>query len=159
MHTFLRTLIVSAIFVVVTPALAADKPAADPVIGTWNLNLAKSKFSPGPAPKSQVRTYVETPQGLSLTIKTVGADGKESSMGSTFKYDGKDYPYTGSPDFDTIAVKRVNGVTAKSSQKKDGKVVGATTRVASKDGKTLTFKSKGTGAKGPYDNVYVFDRQ
>ena len=159
MRIFLKTLIVGTILATATPALAADKPAADPVIGTWNLNLAKSQFSPGPAPKSQVRTYAETPQGLQLTIKTVGVDGKESSMGSTFKYDGKDYPYTGSPDFDAIAVKRVNGVTVHATQKQGGKVVGTTSRVISKDGKTLTFKSKGAGAKGPYDNVYVFDRQ
>jgi hypothetical protein len=122
-------------------------------------NLAKSKFTPGPAPKSQVRTYAETPQGLSLTIKTVGADGKESSMQSTFKYDGKDYSYTGSPDFDAIAVKRVNGNTVESTQKLGGKVVGMSRRVISKDGKMLTLTSKGTNAKGRYKNVSVYDRQ
>jgi hypothetical protein len=159
MQTFLKTLIVGAMFAVVTPALAADKPVADAAVGTWNLNLAKSKFTPGPAPKSQLRTYVETPQGLALTIKTVGADGKESSMQSTFRYDGKDYPYTGSPDFDAISVKRVNGNTVSSKQKQGGKVVGTSKRVISTDGKVMTLSSKGTNAKGPYENVYVYDRQ
>ena len=159
MHTFLKTLIVGAMFAVVTPSLAADKPAADAAVGTWNLNLAKSKFTPGPAPKSQIRTYLETPQGLALTIKTVGADGKESLAQSTFKYDGKDYPFTGSPNFDAIAVKRVNGNTVSSTQKQGGKVVGSTKRVISKDGKVMTLSSKGTSAKGPYEIVSVYDRQ
>jgi len=159
MHTLLKTLIVGAIFAIATPALAADKPAADAAVGTWNLNLAKSKFMPGPAPKSQVRTYAETPQGLALTIKTVGADGKESLTQSTFKYDGKDYPFTGSPDFDSIAVKRVNGNTVSSEQKQGGKVVGTSKRVISKDGKVLTLTSKGKNAKGAFENVYVYDKQ
>ena len=41
-------------------AVVAAAPAADPVIGTWQLNVAKSKFSPGPAPKSDARTYAVT---------------------------------------------------------------------------------------------------
>ena len=31
--------------------------AADPLIGTWKLDLSKSIFSPGPAPKSQIGVY------------------------------------------------------------------------------------------------------
>ena len=31
--------------------------ADDPVVGTWELNVGKSKFDPGPAPKSESRTY------------------------------------------------------------------------------------------------------
>jgi hypothetical protein len=27
--------------------------ASDPIIGTWKMNMAKSKFSPGPAPQSE----------------------------------------------------------------------------------------------------------
>jgi hypothetical protein len=36
--------------------------ASDPLTGTWELNLEKSKFSPGPPPKSQTRTYEVTGQ-------------------------------------------------------------------------------------------------
>jgi hypothetical protein len=78
---------------------------------------------------------------------------------ATFKYDGKDYPFTGSPDFDSIAVKRVNGNTVSSEQKQGGKVVGTSKRVISKDGKVLTLTSKGKNAKGAFENVYVYDKQ
>jgi len=139
-------------------ALAAEAP--NPVVGTWTLNLANSKFNPGPAPKSQTRTYAQTAQGTALTFNGVAADGSAVSGQSTFKYDGKDYPITGSPDFDTLSLKRINGSTVKSTQKKAGKVVGTTTRTISAHGKVLTLSSKGTDAKGmSYDNVLVFDKQ
>src|ERR1700724_4245251 len=100
MQTLFKTLLVGAILAIATGTALA----ADPVVGTWKLNLAKSTFSPGPAPKSQTRTYAESPQGITLTIKTTAADGKESTATLTFKDDGKPYPVTGNPDFDMVAV-------------------------------------------------------
>ncbi len=152
--------IMKAFFVASLLAFASVASAADPVIGTWQLNLAKSKFSPGPAPKSETRTYAAGADGTTLTWKSVGANGKETSVTSTFKTDGKDYPVTGSPNFDTLALKQVDSNTVHSMQKKGGKVIGETTRCVSKDGKTLTLASKGTGADGvAYDNVLVYDKQ
>jgi hypothetical protein len=48
---------------------------ADPVVGTWKLNLAKSTFGGGPALKSQIRIYSQSAQGITLKMKTVSADG------------------------------------------------------------------------------------
>ncbi|MDP9179923.1 MAG: hypothetical protein M3O61_19825 [Gemmatimonadota bacterium] len=141
----------------ISMAVAGD---TDPVIGTWHLNVAKSKFSPGPAPKSEVRTYTATAEGTALSWTNVGADGKETVVKSTFKADGKDYPVTGSPNFDALALKQVDSHTVKSEQKKAGKVIGTSTRSVSKDGKVLTLSGKGTGADGKsYDNVLVYDKK
>jgi hypothetical protein len=160
MNKIVRTLLVGAVLAVGDGAVALAADAPNPVVGTWTLNLAKSKFSPGPAPKSQTRTYAETAQGTALTVTGVAADGSPISGQSTFKYDGKDYPITGSPDYDTLSLKRINGSTVKSTQKKAGKPVGTTTRTISAHGKVLTLSSKGTDAKGtPYDNVGVYDKQ
>jgi hypothetical protein len=138
-------------------ALAGD---ANPVIGTWQLNVAKSTFNPGPAPKSDTRTYAETAQGIKMTWKSVSADGKELVAETTFKADGKDYPVTGAPNFDALSLKQVDSHTVQSVQKKGGKVVGESTRTVSADGKTLTLKSKGTSSTGtPFDNVMVYDRK
>ncbi|HEX2791133.1 MAG TPA: hypothetical protein VHN17_11940 [Steroidobacteraceae bacterium] len=134
--------------------------AANSIVGTWTLNLDKSKFVPGPAPKSQTRTYAETADGVALTLTGVAADGSPVSGQSTFKYDGKDYPMTGSPDFDTLSLKRINGSTVKSLQKKDGKVVGSTIRTISGHGKVLTLNGKGKAADGKwYHNIAVYDKQ
>lgn len=156
MQTFFKTLLVGAVLTLGTSAALA----ADSAIGTWKLNLAKSTFSPGPAPKSQIRSYVESAQGITLTIKTVAADGKESTSTLSFKDDGKPYPVTGSPDFDTVSVTRVDALNVTSVQMKSGKAVGSGARAVSKDGKSLTFSAKLTDAKGvKHDDVSVYDRQ
>jgi hypothetical protein len=134
--------------------------AADSVVGTWKLNLSKSTFSPGPGPKSQTRTYVETAQGVTLSVKTTAADGKETTATLSFKEDGKPYPVSGNPDYDMVAVTRVDASTVHSIQTKAGAPVGNGVRSVSKDGKTLTFAQKGTHAGGgKYDDVLVYDRQ
>jgi hypothetical protein len=160
MKHILRTLLVGAVLACVggTPALATSAP--DSIVGTWTLNLAKSKFSPGPAPKSMTRTYAETPQGTALTFSGVAADGSAISGQSTFKYDGKDYPFLGSPNYDAISLKGVNGSTVKSRLKKADKVVGTTTRTISAHGKVLTLSSKLMDTKGvKSDDVAAYDKQ
>lgn len=155
MKALLQTVALAAML-----AFTAVASAADPVVGTWQLNLAKSKFSPGPAPKADTRSYSESADGITMTWKSVAADGKEINVGSTYRTDGKDYPLTGSPNFDTLTLKQVDSHTVHSTQKKGGKVVGETKRTVSKDGKQLTLASKGTGADGvAYDNVMVYDRK
>jgi hypothetical protein len=156
MQTIFKTLLVGAILAIGTGTAIA----ADAVVGTWKLNLAKSTFSPGPAPKSQTRIYVESPQGMTVTVKTTAADGKESTTTLTFKDDGKSYPMSGNPDIDAVSAKRVDALTLNSTQTKAGATVGTAVRTVSKDGKTLTFAQKGTHANGgKYDDVSVYDKQ
>jgi uncharacterized ParB-like nuclease family protein len=156
MQSILKTLFVGTILMIGTGAALA----ADPVIGTWKLNVAKSTFSPGPALKSQIRTYAESAHGTMLTIKTMAADGKESTATLTFKEDGKPYSVSGNPDLDMVSVTRVDPLTVHSTQTKAGATVGTGVRTVSKDGKTLTFAQKGTHANGgKYDDVLVYDRQ
>ncbi len=160
MKTLLRGLLVGGVVACGggTAVLAGDAP--DPVVGTWTLNLAKSKFSPGPGPKSLTRTYAQTAQGTISTSTGVAADGSPISTHSTYRYDGKDYPYTGDPDLDTVSLKSVNASTVRFTLKKAGKVVGTGTRTISADGKVLTLVTKGTNAKGtPSHNVGVYDKQ
>jgi hypothetical protein len=141
-------------------AAIAAAAAPDPVIGTWQLNVSKSTFTPGPASKSQVRTYSQSGQSITLVIKTVGADGKEMTSQTTYQLDGKDYPVTGTPNYDSLAVTQVDGNTVNFTAKKAGKVVQTGSRTVSKDGRTLTLKSKGTTAKGEKsEDVLVFDKQ
>jgi hypothetical protein len=160
MHSFLKTLLVGTVLAIGGTAVAAAADATDAVIGVWKLNLAKSTFNPGPAPKSQTRAYKATADGIDMTYTGVAADDSAVNGKSTLKYDGKDYPISGSADFDTLSLQRIDGNTIESTQKKAGKVTGKTIRTVSSDGKVLTLKSKGTDAKGKaYDNVMVFDKQ
>ena len=156
----LKALVVGAVLAggLGAAALAADAP--DPIVGTWTLNIAESKFTPGPAPKSQTRTYTQTAKGTAMTFTGVAADGSPMSGQSTFKYDGKDYPITGSPDYDTLTLKRLNGSSVRSDLKKSGKVVGTTIRTISGHGKVLTLSTRGKNSQGTaFDFVAVYDRK
>jgi hypothetical protein len=159
MRTFLRTVALGTVLASLGIVYLAAQ-AADPLIGTWELNIAKSKYGSGPAPKSETRTYVVAGQDTKATSKGVDADGKPTSAQWTVNYDGKDRPATGNPDLDALSLKRIDPFTSEFTQKKAGKVVATGTRVISKDGKVMTITTKGTNAKGqPFNDVEVFDKR
>lgn len=140
--------------------LAGSLLAADASVGTWKLNTGKSKFSPGPAPQSATITYAESGNGVKRTGESVNADGTKTAFEYTAQYDGKDYPITGMPSADMIALKQVNDRTVEATLKKGGKVVTHGRRVVSADGKTLTLTITGTDEQGKkVKNVEVFDKQ
>jgi hypothetical protein len=153
-------MITLAAAVVIAIPTHAWAQGADPLNGTWHLNAGKSQFTAGPALKSQTRTYQVSGESVKQVLDGIDSQGKPVHIEFTARYDGKDYPTTGNPDADAIAVKRLDKYSARSELKKDGKVVQTTLRHVSKDGKTLTLKTKGTDAKGEkIDNVLVFDKQ
>jgi hypothetical protein len=131
------------------------------IAGNWELNLSKSKFVPAAdAPRSQARVYQVVGQQETGRHTGVNAQGNPNVIEFTASYDGKDYPYKGSPDTDTVALTRVDANTTTFTQSREGKVVLTGTRVVSPDGKTLTITAKGTNAKGQrVDNVIVYDRR
>ena len=143
-----------------TLLLGMTLSAADSAIGTWKLNAAKSKYTPGPPPKSATITYEQTADGIKRTGESVDAEGKTTSFEYTAKYDGKDYPVTGSDLYDTITLKRINDRTAEATLKKSGKIVSHARRSISKDGKVMTLTISGTNPKGKkMHNVAVYDKQ
>jgi len=128
-------------------------------VGTWKLNVAKSKYDPGPAPKSQTRKWESSGK---VSVDGTDAAGKAMKYGYTIKSDGKPYPTTGAiPNgADTIATKRVAPNTVQASFKKAGKQVETTTFAVSKDGKTLTIVAKGVTPSGQqFNNSNVWDKQ
>ena len=134
----------------------------DPAIGTWKLNLAKSKYSPpGLAPKS-LTTKLEPygKNGVKLTADGADAQGKPTHVEYSAEADGKDYPVKGNPDADAVSLKRIDPNTVEVLNKKGGKVMITARWVFSKDGKTRTLTTKGTNAQGQaVSNVAVYDKQ
>jgi hypothetical protein len=142
-------------------ALGAAVLAQDSNIGTWKLNVAKSKFSPDPAPKSQTLKIAPWgSDGVTFTSDGIDAEGKPTHFEFQAKYDGKDMPVKGSPDFDTLAYKRIDANTIEATAKLKGKVVGTSRIVVSADGKTRTLNQTGTNAKGEkVNNTIVYEKQ
>ena len=129
-------------------------------MGTWKLNVEKSKYSPGPAPKSLTTKFEPAGKGVKLTTEGVSADGKPTATEYTANYDGKDVPIKGSPVADTVSLRRINALTTERTDKKDGKVVQTLRRSIAKDGKSFTVAIKGKTAKGePINHKLVFDKQ
>jgi|SRR5450432_4034932 hypothetical protein len=138
--------------------LAQDNPA----IGTWKLNGEKSTYKGMSGPKTVTRTVAADGDSVKYSFEGTGADGAALAYGFTVKYDGKDYAVTGSGmpyGADHIAIKRT-GSKFSATLKKDGKIVGTSTSVVSKDGKTTTLNGKGTDAKGAaVSSTQVYDKQ
>jgi hypothetical protein len=155
-----RFFLTSTVTLVAVLAFTVVASGADSNVGTWKLNLDKSKYSPGPAPKSATLTIEAHDGGIKYTADGENAQGSPIHVEFTAKYDGKDNPATGSPEYNSIALKRIDANTTESTTKKDGKVMVTSRTVISNDGKTRTLTSKGKNAAGQDgNNVVVYDRQ
>ena len=132
----------------------------DPFIGTWKLNLAKTKYSPGPPPQSGTVTYEAVGQGYKIIVKGTDAEGKPINSQFTGNFDGKDYPVSGNPDQDMTTMRRIDAYKIEFTRKKVGKVVATGSGVISKDGKTQTVTTKAVNSKGEeVSNAEVYDKQ
>jgi len=123
------------------PIVAQSKatPVDANLLGTWTLNLAKSKYSPGPPPRSQQRIYEAHPDGIKVTLNIVDAAGRSTRIEYTANSDGVEYGVTGSSDYNMITLRRIDEFTAEATLSHADKVFGTARRTISADGKTLTI--------------------
>ena len=131
--------------------------STNPLIGTWELNVAKSK-SPF---KSGTTTVSAMGNGIKFVVDMEGTDGTKSHWEFTANYDGKDVPVTGeNPYGDTIAATRVDERTTRLVAKYKGKPTTTHTIVVSPDGRTRTSAAKGTDKAGkPLDSVSFYEKR
>jgi hypothetical protein len=133
--------------------------ASNPHMGTWKLNEAKSKLSPG-LPKNTTVVYEAAGDSVKATVEGVDAQGKPTHNEWTGKFDGKDYPVTGDPSSDTRALKQIDDRTLELTVKKGGKVTMSGRIVLSADGKSRTLTASGTDAAGKkIQSTSVYEKQ
>jgi hypothetical protein len=151
--------------------------AADPHMGTWKLNEAKSKITPGTA-KFNTVTFKSMSGNVNLTGDGIDANGKPMHVEWSGKFDGKDYPIAGDPAADSRSYKKVDDRTLEVTVKKNGKVTVTARTVVSADGKSRTATISGTIRTKPstrrawqrgdllprqrdkkFNNVAVYDKQ
>jgi hypothetical protein len=154
----LAPLVITAI--VAGTLMAQTKPS---FVGTWKLNLAKSKYEGTTAPKSLTRTVTAEGTGLKYSFEGEAADGSKISFGFTSKLDGSDSPVTGTGmagGADAVALTKVSAHKMTGVTKKDGKEIGKASVDLSVDGKTVTVTTRGKTADGkPAKAVQVYDKQ
>src|SRR6202022_782592 len=81
--------------------------AANPHMGTWKLNEAKSKIPPEMGKNSTV-VYSEAKDKVKVTVDGVDKDGKPTHSVWVGKFDGKAYPVKGNLPYDSVAYKALN---------------------------------------------------
>src|SRR5437667_7309844 len=132
--------------------------AANPHIGTWKLNEAKSKLAPGMGKNSTV-TYTEQGDKIKVTVDGVDKDGKPTHSVWVGKFDGKAYPAKGNLPYNSVAYKVVNDRTNDITAMKDGKMNWSGRIEVSADGKSRTVTINGTDANGKkFKGKAVYDK-
>ncbi len=151
-----------AVGVLAIVAAGTVQAQSEALVGTWKLNTAKSKYEPGPAPKSLTRTVEAQDNGVKYTFEGVAGDGTPISYNFAVKFDGNDNPITGTAPngAETAAIKRIDANHYVATLKKGGKLLGTSKVSISKDGKVATVEATGTNAAGAKTHdVQVYDKQ
>ncbi len=132
--------------------------AADGNMGTWKLNEAKSKIAPG-SPKNTMVVYAAAGDDMKVIVDGVLGDGKPVHQEWTGKFDGKDYPVVGDPNYDSRSYTKVDANTMDLTTKKGGKAVGTGRIVLAPDGKSRTLTTTTTDAAGKKTtNTFIYDK-
>jgi hypothetical protein len=152
----ITTLVTLAVLLTATAATFA----ANPLMGTWKLNEAKSKFAPG-ATKNTIVTYSPAKDDMvKCTVDGVDKDGKPVHWVWVGKFDGKPYPIKGTPAFDMLTYTPVNDRTNNTVATKAGKVVVTGMLLVAKDGKSRLVRLTGTDANGQkFTDMTYYDKE
>jgi hypothetical protein len=138
---------IAAVVVALSFTATAACFAANPHMGTWKLNEAKSKLVPGMGKNTTV-TYAEQKDKIKITVEGVDKDGKPTHSVWVGQADGKAYKSKGNLPWDATAYKVVNDRTYDLTAMKDGKVLWTGKSTVSADGKSRTVTFNGTDADG-----------
>jgi hypothetical protein len=135
------------------------KAEQDLLLGVWQLDVAKSRYTPGPPPRNETRTYVRDKEGMKGTIHRRRDNGMEEVIEYRADFD-HEYPVMGTPAYDTIQLKRIDAYTAEAVLSHAGRVFGTARRIISQDGRTLTimFRQEDRGGN-LQNNVAIYRKQ
>jgi hypothetical protein len=155
-----RRLLATALFAFVTVPLALHSQTSrseDILIGVWQLDLTRSTYFPGPAPRHETRAYTRDPTGVKGTIERTHADGHVETITWRADYD-RERAVTGTPAYDAIVLKRIDDLTAESTLSHAGIVYGTARRVISADHLTLTISFQRKTQDETVRNIAVYRR-
>jgi hypothetical protein len=156
-----KNLLVSSLLLVVATLWGSQAAfASDNWVGSWKLNVAKSKFSSEAVTRAQTLKFEALSTGVKLTTEGADPQGKPMQGEYTSNYDGKDVAWTGNPSADMACPKRIDDNSYENVWKMGGKQTMTAKVVVSNDSKTLTVTQTPTGAHGAAaSSVAVYDRQ
>jgi hypothetical protein len=130
----------------------------DMLLGSWHLDLVKSRYIPGPPPRSETRTYVRDKEGLKGTIHRRRDDGREEVIVYRADFD-HEFPVMGAEGYDTVRLKRIDARTAEAVLSHAGRVFGTARRVVSEDGRTMTITFRQEDRGHLESNTAIYRKQ
>jgi hypothetical protein len=135
----------------------SSSPGEKILLGTWRLDLTRSKYFPGPAPLSETRIYTADKDGVQGVINRVYADRHTEIIEYRANYD-HEQTVTGTPAYDAITLKKLDDFTSVSTLSHAGVVYGTARRAISPDGNTMTITFERKTAEDTIRNVAVYQR-
>lgn len=127
------------------------------LIGTWRLNVMKSKYSPGPPLRSETRVYTRGADGVNGVVARVYGDGRSEKFEYMANF-GKDLMVTGIEEYDTVTLRKVDELTSDAVLSHAGTIYGVARRTISADGKTMTITFDRKSSETPVHNVAVYEK-
>ena len=141
-----------AMLLVAVFGLAGTLWAADPTVGTWKLNITKSKFAPTEsAPKEETLVIRELGDQFEMVITGVQADGKPISARLSHSQQGgvvKIISGLSLPENAMVVQSVIGPGEVCTTFLQDGKQFRLHHNVVSKDGKTMVQTNKFMDTKG-----------
>lgn len=137
--------IVATIFLALFAATLAAQQAgpsptpADPILGRWELDISKSKFDPGPPPQRELRLYEPEHEGIKAVVAITDANGRTTTFEYVTSYNDVASAVTGSETSDAVRMRKIDEYTVEAELSQNGRIVGRTRRVVSRDGQTMTI--------------------
>src|SRR5688572_1602119 len=131
-----------ALFVATLGAQEAPPPSTspnDPIVGRWQLDVSKSTFNPGPPPQRELRLYEPEHEGIKATVAITDAGGRTTTFEYVSSYNDVTSVVTGSETSDAVRMRKIDDYTVEGELSQNGRVVGRTRRVVSRDGQTMTI--------------------
>jgi hypothetical protein len=142
MRDLARPFVVAVVALLALAAAArsqsAPKSDQDVALGVWKVDLAKSRYYPGPPPISETRTFTRDKDGVKGIVLRRNANGTEERIEYRADFD-QEYPVSGTEAYDAVRFRRIDAYTSDAVLSHAGRVFGTARRVISNDGKTMTI--------------------
>jgi hypothetical protein len=131
-------------------------------VGSWKADVAKSRYEPGPGPKSETLRFEPVGEGFKVSLDGVNEQGPYHSEG-TGKFDGIDVPVVATPARQarfTYAFSRIDDHTWDIAIKVNGERRILVHNVVSDDGKTMRGVSTAVTNQGQIaSQIVIYEKQ
>jgi hypothetical protein len=139
---------------------AATLCAADPSVGTWNMNINKTVFKNGTSPFRQSVFITETGSNLNVKVAGTAVNGRKIAVSYTIPAAGGTGKMVQSSEYDGVSAKRIGPNELDISYMKGGKAIYTAHTTVSTDGNTLSVATQGVNPLGDtVEGTIVYNKQ